>query len=31
MRMRAIDDVRKGTDPGTAWKTQNTAIGQIGG
>lgn len=31
MRLRAIDDVRKGTDPGTAWKVQNTAIGQVGG
>ena len=31
MRMRAIDDVRKGADPGTAWKIQNTTIGAIGG
>jgi pilus assembly protein CpaD len=31
MRLRAIDDVRKGQDPGTAWKIQNTAIGQVGG
>jgi pilus assembly protein CpaD len=31
MRLRAIDDVRKGVDPGTAWKVQNTAIGQVGG
>jgi pilus assembly protein CpaD len=31
MRLRAIDDVRKGTDPGTSWKIQNTAIGQVGG
>ena len=31
MRLRAIDDVRKGQDPGTAWKVQNTAIGQVGG
>ena len=31
MRMRAIDDVRKGEDPGTNWKTQITPIGQVGG
>jgi pilus assembly protein CpaD len=31
MRLRAIDDVRKGQDPGTTWKIQNTAIGQVGG
>ena len=31
MRLRAIDNVRKGTDPGTTWKIQNTAIGQVGG
>jgi len=31
MRLRAIEDVRKGADPGTTWKVQNTAIGQIGG
>lgn len=31
MRMRAIEDVRKGTDPGTTWKIQNTTIGAIGG
>ena len=31
MRLRAIGAVRKGEDPGTNWKTQNTAIGQIGG
>ena len=31
MRLRAIQAVRKGTDPGTAWKIQNTTIGQIGG
>ena len=31
MRLRAIDDVRKGQDPGTTWKVQNTAIGQVGG
>jgi len=30
MRLRAIGDVREGKDPGTAWKTQNTAIGQVG-
>ncbi len=30
MRMRAIDDVRQGQDPGTNWKIQNTAIGQVG-
>ncbi len=30
MRMRAIGDVRLGQDPGTSWKTQNTAIGQVG-
>jgi pilus assembly protein CpaD len=30
MRLRAIGDVRDGHDPGTAWKTKNTAIGQIG-
>ena len=31
MRLRAIEDVRKGVDPGTAWKVQNTAIGAVGG
>ncbi len=31
MRLRAIDDVRKGQDPGTTWKVQNTTIGQVGG
>lgn len=31
MRLRAIQDVRKGSDPGTAWKVQNTAIGTVGG
>ena len=31
MRLRAIDDVRKGQDPGTAWKVQNSAIGSVGG
>jgi pilus assembly protein CpaD len=30
MRLRAIGDVRDGKDPGTEWKTKNTAIGQIG-
>jgi len=30
MRMRAIGDVRSGQDPGTAWKIQNSAIGQVG-
>jgi len=31
MRLRAIQDVRKGVDPGTTWKVQNSAIGQLGG
>ena len=31
MRMRAITDVRQGTDPGTAWSIQNTNIGTVGG
>jgi pilus assembly protein CpaD len=31
MRLRAIKDVREGTDPGTKWETQLTAIGQVGG
>ena len=31
MRLRAIEQVRKGTDPGTDWKVQITPIGQIGG
>ena len=31
MRLRAIGDVRNGTDPGTEWKTKITAIGQVGG
>jgi pilus assembly protein CpaD len=31
MRLRAIQQVRKGADPGTDWKTQNTPIGQVGG
>lgn len=31
MRMRAIESVRKGNDPGTSWKTQTTTIGTVGG
>jgi pilus assembly protein CpaD len=31
MRLRAIGNVRKGADPGTAWSTQLTTIGQVGG
>ena len=31
MRMRAIEDVRYGQDPGTNWKIQITPIGQVGG
>jgi pilus assembly protein CpaD len=31
MQLRAINEVRQGDDPGTAWKVQNTDIGQIGG
>ena len=31
MRLRAIGNVRQGQDPGTNWKTQLTAIGQVGG
>ena len=31
MRLRAIEKVRQGTDPGTDWKTTTTTIGQIGG
>jgi pilus assembly protein CpaD len=31
MRLRAINDVRNGQDPGTAWAVQLTPIGQIGG
>lgn len=31
MRLRAIEAVRAGADPGTTWKVQNTAIGQVGG
>ncbi len=30
MRLRAIGDVRNGTDPGTDWKTKLTPIGQVG-
>ncbi len=31
MRLRAIQNVRKGVDPGTDWKTQTTTIGTVGG
>lgn len=31
MRMRAIQKVRQGTDPGTNWKVQNSNIGTVGG
>jgi pilus assembly protein CpaD len=31
MRLRAIQDVRQGQDPGTGWKVQNTSIGAVGG
>jgi pilus assembly protein CpaD len=31
MRLRAIEQVRKGNDPGTDWKVQITPIGQVGG
>ena len=31
MRLRAIQDVRRGQDPGTSWQVKNTAIGAIGG
>jgi pilus assembly protein CpaD len=31
MRLRAIGNVRQGQDPGTNWKVQLTAIGQVGG
>jgi len=31
MRMRAIQNVRKGTDPGTDWKVKNSSIGSVGG
>ena len=30
MRMRAIGDVRQGSDPGTKWTVHNTNIGQVG-
>ena len=30
MRLRAIDKVRHGEDPGTDWKVQTTTIGQVG-
>jgi pilus assembly protein CpaD len=30
MRLRAINDVRQGADPGTNWKIQNSNIGQVG-
>ena len=30
MRLRAIQQVRKGADPGTNWQTQLTAIGAVG-
>ena len=31
MRLRAIGDVRNGTDPGTDWTIKTTPIGQVGG
>lgn len=31
MRMRAIGNVRKGTDPATNWSTKNSSIGSVGG
>jgi pilus assembly protein CpaD len=31
MRLRAINAVRGGSDPGTAWQVQNSNIGQLGG
>ena len=31
MRLRAINSVRQGQDPGTSWKIQNSSIGQVGG
>lgn len=31
MRMRAIQKVRQGNDPGTSWKVQNSNIGTVGG
>ncbi|MFZ0730506.1 MAG: CpaD family pilus assembly protein [Methylovirgula sp.] len=30
MRSRAISEIRKGTDPGTDWKTKNSAISTVG-
>jgi pilus assembly protein CpaD len=30
MRLRAIQQVRKGADPGTDWQIKNTPIGQVG-
>ena len=31
MRLRAIGDIRKGSDPVTGWSIHNTAIGSVGG
>ncbi len=31
IRMRAIQKVRQGSDPGTNWKVQNSSIGSVGG
>ena len=31
MRLRAIQKVRQGEDPGTNWKTTTTTIGTVGG
>ena len=31
MRMRAIGNVRKGSDPATQWTTKNSSIGSVGG
>ena len=31
IRMRGIDRVRKGSDPGTGWATQNSGIASVGG
>ena len=31
IRMRGIDRVRKGSDPGTSWTTQNSGIASVGG
>jgi pilus assembly protein CpaD len=30
MRIRAIENVRKGVDPGTKWETKNSGIGAVG-